>query len=123
MLIGKWIEQEPEDIGQFSGTNHILEFRQDSFFLQRRYWTDALDPANPCLNGHTDYYKGLFEITTDSISFNGLYTDQTFQLTTPKCDYPPTYQETFAYQQNSDNVIILNPEEEIYLQIRLEREE
>ena len=47
-LIGKWQEKESEELIQFGGTNHCIEFTADDFQLKRSYWTDAIDLGN-CL--------------------------------------------------------------------------
>lgn len=122
-LTGKWVEEEPADIIQFGGTNHIIEFKTDSFFLARQYWTDALDPENSCVNGHTDYYKGKYEIIDNQISFVGKATNEQFVLTTPPCERPTTYEESFQFEEENEQVLILNPEQEVYFQIRLLKEE
>lgn len=121
-LIGKWEEKEPEEITQFSGTNYIIEFTQDSFFVARTSWTDAFSTENDCVNGHTDYYKGIYEIINDQISFIGKATNDQFVLATPPCDRPTNYEENFKFQKKNEQVLILNPDQEIYVQIRLLKE-
>ena len=49
-LFGKWVEKESEEVTQFGGTNHVFEFTKEAFFLERNFWTDAIDPNNECLN-------------------------------------------------------------------------
>ena len=120
-LIVEWIEKESDEIIQFGGTNHIIEFTQDSFFLERRYWTDALDPENSCVNGHTDYFKGTYELLEEQIHFNGQSTNAEFILMIPECNRDTVYETSSNYQQTIQDVFVLNPEQTIYNQIRLER--
>lgn len=123
VFTGKWVEKEPAEIIQFGGTNYIIEFKTDSFFLSRKYWTDAINPENDCVNGHTDYYKGKYEIIDNQISFIGKATDEQFVLTTPPCERSTTYEEIFQFEEESEQALILNPEQEVYYQIRLLKEE
>ena len=121
-LIGKWQEKEPEDIGQFVGTNHCIEFTIDNFLLKQRFWTDAIDLDNPCNNGFTIFYKGVSTLTETQLSLNGQHTNEDFELSAPDCNRAALFLETFDYIRESENVIILNPNEAIFLQIRLERQ-
>lgn len=121
-LFGKWIEKESEEIIQFGGTNHIFEFTKDAFFLERLYWTDALVPDDDCVNGHTDYFTGTYQLEGNQLIFDGLSANEEFVLTPPICNRAATYRDTFNLIQESEQVLILNPDEEVYFQIRLEKE-
>ena len=121
-LRGKWIEKEPEEIIQFEGTNHIIEFSEDQFFLKFNYWTDALSPDDECLNGYTAYFKGSAAVLEDSISFTGQSTNEFFDYNAAECDRYATFQKTYKYKVENEEVIILNPDKEVYFQIRLEKE-
>lgn len=121
-LNGLWIEKESEEIIHFGGTNYTIEFSGNDFFLKRIYWTDALDPDNDCVNGHTIYYKGTVTVTDTELQFDGQHTDADFELTDPVCDRSTTYSEAFEYKKESDTVLILNANDNIYSQIRLERQ-
>lgn len=119
-LIDKWIEKEPEGL-TFSGTNHICEFTDDLFLLERAYWTDAIS-QNDCLNDYTAYFKGAVQVTSDSIKFNGIATNELFEIIEPECERYAIYKEAFAYKLEGENILILNPNQDVYLQIRLEKE-
>ncbi len=121
-LFGKWVEKESEEIIQFGGTNHIFEFTAEAFFLERDYWTDALDPNNECLNGHTAYFTGRYEVVDNKLLIDGQSADMEFKVSPPECNRAAVYRDTFEFQQEGEQVLILNPEEEIYTQIRLEKE-
>ena len=120
-LVGKWLEKESDEIIAFGGTNHCIEFTRDSFFFKQVYWTDALDPKNECNNGYTIYYKGNVVISSNQLIFNGQHTDANFNFATPDCNRSNTFQATFDYKLEEEDVIILNPDEDVYNQIRLER--
>lgn len=118
-LTGNWEEKEPEDIGQFGGTNHTLEFKADSTFELALYrWTDVIDINDTCPDTRTDYIVGAYALTADSLSLTGQYADSTFQTIQPNCDGETSFAQTYTYKKNSDDVI-LNFEKSIYEQIRL----
>lgn len=121
-LYGKWIEKESEEILQFGGTNHIFEFTKDTFFLERSYWTDALSPDDDCLNGHTSYFVGTYQLKGSKLIIDGQSANDKFEVTPPICNRAAVYQDTFEVNQENDRVLILNPDEEVYIQIRLEKE-
>jgi len=121
-LFGKWIEKESEEVIQFGGTNHIFEFTEEAFFLERDYWTDALDPNNECLNGHTAYFMGTYELEGSNLLIDGQSTNIDFEVSPPACNRAVVYRDTFEFKQEGAQTLILNPEEQIYNQIRLEKE-
>ncbi len=120
-LFGKWSEKESEEIIQFGGTNHIFEFTKDAFFLERLYWTDALVPDDDCVNGHTDFFTGTYQLENGQLIIDGLSANEDFVLTLPICNRSATYRDTFNLLQENEQVLILNPDEEVYFQIRLEK--
>jgi len=120
-LYGKWKEKESE-IPQFGGTNHIFEFTENTFLLEREYWTDALDPNNECLNGHTSYFVGTYELKEGKLLIDGQSANMDFEVSPPPCSRAAVYRDTFELIKESDQVIVLNPDEDIYFQIRLEKE-
>lgn len=121
-LFGKWLEKESEEIIQFGGTNHIFEFTNEAFFLERRFSTDAIDPNNECLNGHTAYFTGTYELEGNNLLIDGQSANMEFEITPPECNRAAVYRDTFEFKQEGEQVLILNPEQEIYFQIRLEKE-
>jgi len=120
-LIGKWIEKEPEEVIAFTGSNHLLEFTDSLFLLERYYWTDAIS-SDECENSYTAYFKGAIQIDQDSISFNGVATNADYEIINPDCDRYAVFKSSFAYRKEGEQIVILNPEEQIYNQIRLEKE-
>lgn len=122
-LIGKWIEKEPEGLGQFAGTNHTVEFTEDQFFLKFRYWTDGITPGDVCANSYTAYFRGGgAEVIGDSIRIIGKATNENFEFQTAECDRYATFQKTYKFKTESEEVLILNSDATEYAQIRLEKE-
>lgn len=119
-LVGKWIEKEPEGIGQFAGANHIIEFTDSLFLLERHYWTDVIS-SEDCENDYTAYFKGAIQIDQDSISFNGVATNSNYEIVNPECDRYAVFKSSFAYKKEGTNILILNPNEDTYYQIQLEK--
>lgn len=121
-LIGKWQEKEPEGVGQLGGTNHCIEFTPDNFQLKQVYWTDALTPNDTCNNGYTVFYTGNAIFTETQLTLKGKHANAEFELTNPDCNRDSIFEMTFDYKKEGEDVIILNPNEGVYIQIRLERQ-
>ncbi|WP_167618637.1 hypothetical protein [Maribellus sediminis] len=76
MLQGTWIEVEPEDLNQFAGNNHTIEFRKDSFFVKIESWTDVVyedENGNQVGPYSYGYRKGVYGFDETTITLNGLY--------------------------------------------------
>ncbi|MEM6318612.1 MAG: hypothetical protein AAF960_13155 [Bacteroidota bacterium] len=121
-LRGKWVEKESEEIIAFAGSNHIIEFTEDEFLLTFRYWTDAISPEDDCQNSYTAYFKGVASVEADSITLQGIATNESFEVTPAECDRYATFDETFKYEVVNDETLLLNPNQQVYLQILLEKE-
>ena len=120
-LIGQWIEEEPEG-PTFGGTNHIFEFTDSLFRLKFYYWTDAITLDDDCANDYTAYFTGTVETTSDSIFFDGVATNERYEISKPGCANYATYQESFAYNMASETTLILNPDWERFAQILLQKQ-
>jgi len=120
-LFGEWKEKESEEIALFSGSNHTFEFTKDTFFLKRYSWTEG-NLFNDCL-GYTDYFKGTYKVAGNKLFLDGQVTYIDGQITS-LCNTIGigAYEDAFEYIKEGEEVLILNPSEEVYNQIRLERQ-
>jgi len=124
MLQGTWVEVEPEDLGQFVGSNHSFTFREDSFFLKLYSWTDVVyvdEDGNWLGPNQYGYRKGKYSFDANTIRFEGmggLNSDFTEPVDFSQVN---VFHWTFNYRLKSTNTIILNPDSE-YESITLVKE-
>ncbi len=114
-ISGNWTEVEPQGIAQFEGSTYtaLLLNEDNTYRLSYRFWTDIMDPSDPCQGGLQDYYaKGSYTITDDSIFFDGCYTAATFEECIGKCGGDSKFLERYAYELTPDS-LILNPRENV----------
>ena len=113
-LEGKWVEVEPEDLGQFVGSNHTFIFEQDSFFLKIHSWTDVVyvdEDGNSVDPDSYGYIKGKYSFDIDKVYFNGVRClDSNYVQSAPV--EVPAYNIGYHYKLKSSNTLVLNPESE-----------
>ncbi len=113
----RWVEQDGPN---FTGSNHIFEFfDNNTFTLELSYWTDILVVGQECPDNRTDYIKGTYTISSNTLSINGQYSDEDFQNEEPNCNGVTTYGKIYMYEYDGDDWILNSDLEEEYLQIRL----
>jgi hypothetical protein len=118
VLQGTWIEKEPDDIIQFAGNNYTFSFKQDTFFMKKKYWTDIVVPGNS--NSSIIYAKGLYTIETDTIRLFGNLCPDSSYCNHAATMYLKTYSPKFEYELISNTELIFNSSaNDKYFQIRL----
>jgi hypothetical protein len=119
---GQW-EEMPTPCCEFSGSEYSVIFKEDSFFIKINHFTDIKTNA-PCREDYwIEHAAGKYEFTSDSLLFSGVHTDPSYQLKTSGCNFEiGPFNKQFSYIVTTDpNIIILNPESDIYAQIKLQR--
>ena len=114
-IYGNWTEVEPQGISQFEGSTYTSLLLNDdqTYRLSYRYWTDIMEPMDPCPGGMQEFYsKGTYSMTNDSIFFDGCYTEATFGNCGVKCDGESKYAERYAYELTPDS-LVLSPAENV----------
>lgn len=114
ILNGIWVEIEPNNVIQFTGTNHTFFFREDSFFLQREYWNDVVEPDDTCEGcPKFSYIKGKYILDLNTINLNGIfYKDSSFAVISDTVQ-PIIYNESFSYDLKTLDTLIFFREIEI----------
>ena len=124
IILGTWEEVEPEDLGQFAGSNHTFIFREDSFFLEIHSWTDVVyqdENGNWVGPDSYGYIKGEYSFDLDKIYFDGVRCLDSTYADRPADDEVPGYNIGYPYKMKSSTRIILDPESE-YESITLVKE-
>ncbi|MDX8340946.1 hypothetical protein SLH46_17235 [Draconibacterium sp. IB214405] len=124
LLQGTWGEIEPENLGQFAGSNHTFTFKEDSFFLELFSWTDVLyidEDGNPVEPESYGYIKGIYSFDLDNIYFDGVRCLDSTYAERPDGDEVPGYIMSYSYEIKSSIRIILAPESD-YESITLVKE-
>ena len=108
-IVGHWTEVEPQGIAQFEGSTYTSLLLNDdqTFRLSYRFWTDIMNPSDPCLGGVHDFHaKGEYSIEGDSIFFDGCHTDAGFGDCIGICDGDSKYVKRYAYELSPDSLVL-----------------
>ena len=91
-LAGVWLEQEDTEEVHFTGSTHKFLFEENGEFqLEEDYWTDMLDPDDPCSLNRIDYVEGTFSIRSNQISFEGTFMNSDFTSASANCEGKTKY--------------------------------
>jgi len=103
-----WTEIEEESFLQFSGSNHIFCFLNDTeFTLKLESWTDIIsDPNTP--TRWTEYIKGAYVLTNESFEISGNYMDAEFLNLVPGHSGGTSLTRTFEVKVISETEMILD---------------
>ena len=104
-LIGTWKEKETGF--SFAGETYTVTFMEDGHFKASIwFYTDMINPSNPCFKNPTSWVKGTFTAAGNKISFTGNYMDSNFIHIQPNCLGKTEYSASFISQLNGDELIL-----------------
>jgi len=104
-----WNQQHPDGVMFFAGSDHTYSFKDDSFRAKISYWDDDVI-LDSCAHSRTDYIRGTYQKTNDSISFNGKMCDTLYQSLIANCAGTRDYRFSYKFVQYNDSTLILNPD-------------
>ncbi len=117
---GEWLEIESGP--SYGGSNHHFIIEGNEAKLTLQLWTDLIIVGAPCPGNRTDYAIGTVTMTEDHFTFLGSYSDESFTELGANCQGQANYEINAPYTYE-DGILVLNPDELLYLQIRLEKQE
>jgi hypothetical protein len=117
---GEWLEIENGP--SYGGNNHQFIIEGDEAKLTLLRWTDVVVVGAPCPGNRTDYVVGTVTMTADHFTFLGSYSDETFTELGANCQGEANYELNVPYVFE-DGIFVLNPDEPLYYQIHLEKQE
>ncbi len=117
-----WKEEEPNVLAFARNNFENLQFGTSVFRLTLDCFSDV--PSSPCepqTYKWKEYVSGTFRFSTDSLYFEGDFTDAKFKINSKECHREGKYKMAFKFSRPNDGTLILDPDKEPYYTIVLKK--
>lgn len=109
-LQGKWVEVSNLTSNDLIEYKHReFRFTCDSFYLTLNNFSKADFGQDTCYKHGkwTEFVKGIYSLSGDTIVLKGAYVSKTFRLKKSVCYTTGSFEETLLYKSRIDSVLIL----------------
>ncbi len=117
-----WTEEVPTVLAFGRNDVESLQFGSTIFKLKLNCYSDVpTSPCEPQTYKWKEYVTGTFRFTTDSLFFEGDYTDSKFKVKSKECHREGKYKRAYKYIRPDNETLILDPNNAPYYTIRLKK--
>ncbi|MEO6694964.1 MAG: peptidylprolyl isomerase [Ignavibacteria bacterium] len=117
IMNGDWHSVLRKDQIYFEGNRYTFNFKNDSFKVKIKHWTDLLhyEPWNPCNHlNDVQFAAGEIYMENDKIFFNGMYTDSNYKVIDRGCFNVGKFERSYYYYAFGDSVYFSKEETRSY---------
>lgn len=107
-----WKEIESEEVLQFAGANYTFCFLNDTeLTIEITRWTDVIEIDGPNCQSNTNYIKGTYTWTNESLETLGIYTTSDFSTPDSICNGQTEFERNYTMEVVSETEVILDKNE------------